>query len=203
AIAYIARFTEDRPITHAPGRPVLRPGADRTVAKPAADKDYVDWYFSAAVQAAGKVDDWPAFRTWYRQNRDYLRADRGSHGSLVFDADAKAFGVPPNSKEFFPAAVVALKEGNDRATLAEKLLHRYAPDGPKNGQAEAWQGWWKQNQPYAFFSEAGWYRWYIDPLAKKRGVPAADLGGVARAARADSPAQPEQPDKQTYTYKTV
>jgi len=31
----------------------------------------------------------------------------------------------------------------------------------------------KANKPYAFASESGDYRWYVDPLAKKRGFPPA------------------------------
>jgi hypothetical protein len=38
SIVYIAGFTEDRPITHAPERALLRVGADRVVAKKAPDK---------------------------------------------------------------------------------------------------------------------------------------------------------------------
>jgi hypothetical protein len=184
AIVYIARFTEDRPITHAPDRAVLRPSVDRTMAKPAPpDSFYLEWYFSPAVRTAGKADDWPAFQTWYKQNRDYLHADRARNGSLVLDDDAKAFGVPPGSKDFLPAAIAALKERGERSALAGKLLRRYSPDGPKDGQPDAWQRWWDEIGRYIFFSEAGWYRWYVDPLAKKRGVPTAELRGVARATR--------------------
>src|SRR5262249_51110666 len=64
SIAYIARFTEDRPITHAPNRAVLRGGVDRRVAMPKPDKFYLEWFFSPAVRTAGKVEDWPAFQAW-------------------------------------------------------------------------------------------------------------------------------------------
>lgn len=62
-----------------------------------------------------------------------------------------------------------------------KLLRRYAPDGPAGAQADDWQRWWETNEKYLFFSKAGWYRWYVDPLAEKRGVPTADLRGQKRA----------------------
>jgi hypothetical protein len=184
AIAYIARFTEDRPITHAPERALLRAGADRTVANDTPDKFYVEWVFAPSVRAQGKADDWPAFRRWYKEHRDYLRADRGQGGSLVLDADGERLGSPPHRPAFFPAMIAALKEGGPKADLAAKLLRRYAPTGPAEPKAEAWQAWWDKNQRYAFFSESGWYRWYVDPLAKKRGVPTADLRGPARATRA-------------------
>lgn len=180
-IVYIARFTEDRPITHAPERALSRAGADRITAKKAPEKDYVEWYFTPAVRQQGKADDWPAFQSWYQKHRDYLRADRREKGSLVLDDDALALGVRPNRPEFFPAMIAALRDGGAKAELAAKLLRRYAPLGPGEAKAAAWQSWWEENRPYVFFSESGWYRWYLDPLAKKRGVPTADLRGSARA----------------------
>jgi hypothetical protein len=182
-VAYVARFPEDRPIIHAPERALLRVGADRVVAKAEPEKGYVEWYFTAAVRKLGKADDWPAFQRWYKENRDYLRSEQKERGSLVLDDDAKAFGVPANKPDFLRTAVAALRESRERADLALKLLNRYAPDGPKGAEADAWQRWRAANEKYFFFSEAGWYRWYIDPLAKKRGVPTADLRGGKRASR--------------------
>jgi WD40 repeat protein len=159
----------------------LRSGADRHVAKKDPDKSYLEWYFTPAVRKQGKIEDWPNFQDWYRKNRDFLRADRKQGGSLVLDEEAKAFGVPPHHPEFFSAAIAALKEGGAKAEQAASLLRRYAPLGPKETQADAWQRWWDGNKPYLFFSESGWYRWYIDPLALRRGIPTAKLRGSVRA----------------------
>lgn len=180
---YIARFTEDRPITNAPGRALLRGGADRITAKPAAEPSRVDWYFARSTRLQGKASDWPAFQSWYKQHRDYLRADPKEAGSLVWDEDAEKLGSPPHRPGFFPAAIAALREGGPKAELAARLLRRYAPDGPQEAKPEAWQAWREANERYAFFSESGWYRWYVDPLAKKRGIPTAELRGSARATR--------------------
>ncbi|MFO0847811.1 MAG: hypothetical protein U0871_04510 [Gemmataceae bacterium] len=180
-VAYAARFTEDRPIVHAPGRALLRAGADRATSKPAPDKFYVEWYFPSAVRRAGKVEDWAGFQDWYKRHRAYLRADPAAEGALALDEEAMRFGTAPASPEFVPAAVKALK--GERAALAATLLHRYAPDGPAGADAGRWESWWKENGPYLFFSESGWYRWYVDPLARKRGVPSASLRGPARASR--------------------
>jgi hypothetical protein len=180
-IVYITGFTEDRPITHAPERALLRVGADRVVAKKNPDKFYLEWYFTPTVRKQGKIEDWPAFQDWYRANRAFLRADRKQGGSLVLDEEAKAFGVAPSQPEFFPAVLAALKEGGTKAEQAATLLSRYAPLGPKAMQADAWQNWWDENKSYVFFSESGWYRWYIDPLALRRGVATAKLRGAARA----------------------
>jgi hypothetical protein len=182
-IAYIARFPDDRPLIHAPARALLRVGADRVMAKAEPQKEYLEWYFPPAIRKLGKSDDWPAFQTWYKQNRDYLRAEQKQNGSLVLDEEAKEFGVPANKQEFFPAALAALRDGGPRADLAAKLLHRYVPNGPADSHPEPWKGWWESNKPYLFFSEAGWYRWYHDPLAKEREVPTAELRGEKRASR--------------------
>jgi len=181
AIVYIASFPEDRPITHAPQRALLRVGADRVMAKQAADKNYVEWYFTPSVRQSGHAEDWPAFQAWYKQHRDYLVADREHQGSLVLDKDAMSLECPAHRPAFIPAMITALREGGDKANLAAKLLRRYAPVGPKEPNPEAWQAWWEENRPYVFFSESGWYQWYIDPLAKKRGVATAELRGTARA----------------------
>jgi hypothetical protein len=143
----------------------------------------VGWYLAPAVRRAVKADDWPAFRTWYRRHRPYLRADRGEKGSLVLDEEALQFGTGPGTPEFLPAAIGRLEPGGKPAELAAKLLRRYAPDGPAGADPAGWRAWWRENGPYLFFSESGWYRWYIDPLAKKRGVPSAELRGPARATR--------------------
>jgi hypothetical protein len=180
-VAYVARFTEDRPIPHAPGRALLRAGADRATSKPEPDKFYVEWYFPPAVRKAGMVEDWAGFQDWYKRHRAYLRADRAEKGSLVLDGEAMTFGTGPASPEFIPTAIKALK--GERAELAATLLRRYVPDGPSGTDADKWASWWKENGPYLFFSESGWYRWYVDPLAKTRGVPSAPLRGPDRASR--------------------
>jgi hypothetical protein len=80
-----------------------------------------------------------------------------------------------------PKTIAALHDEKTKAA-ATVLLVRYAPDGPgANASADAWEKWWQDNSPYLFYSELGCYRWYIDPLAKKRGIPTKDLRGPARA----------------------
>jgi hypothetical protein len=72
----------------------------------------------------------------------------------------------------------------DRAANAWSLLARYVPDGSGvTTTAADWSAWVEENRAYLFFSDTGGYRWYIDPLAKRRGVRTADLRGSARATR--------------------
>ena len=78
-----------------------------------------------------------------------------------------------------------VQSGGDKAEAVRRLLNRYAPDGPEAvAPLEKWQLWWKENAPYLFFTDFGGYKWMIDPLAKKRGIPTAQLRGAARATQA-------------------
>ena len=54
--------------------------------------------------------------------------------------------------------------------------------GPgETASAADWSAWVEKSRPYLFFSDAGGYRWYMDPLAQRRGISTADLRGPARA----------------------
>ena len=98
----------------------------------------------------------------------------------MVDANAKDLGIPFEQPDFFPKTIAKLADSAS-AAKARELLQRYAPDGPAAGSAEEWTQWWQANRPYLFYSETGCYRWYIDPLAKRGGVPSDKLQGPARA----------------------
>jgi hypothetical protein len=77
-----------------------------------------------------------------------------------------------------------LLDDASRQENARRVLKRYVPDGPRSdASVKQWRAWWKENQPYSFFTDRGGYRWMIDPLAKKRAIPTAKLRGPARATR--------------------
>jgi hypothetical protein len=85
-----------------------------------------------------------------------------------------------DNPDFFPKAIAKLGDSTN-AVQARELLKRYAPEGPGAGTASEWTKWWETNRPYLFYSELGGYRWYIDPLAKRRNIPSDKLQGPARA----------------------
>ena len=188
AIAYIARFTEDRPIMRTPspfaGREFLtRARIGRWMNK--GDPAYWGLLKSAfdrtTLDAAGvrTIED---FRAWFRRVRDVLRPDR--EGLLTVDAEARAAGLVPGRPEFFDRAVAALAAAGADSARARLLLARYAPEGPgEHAQAPEWAAWWRSHRDYLFFGEVGGYRWYLDPRARRRGVPTARLRGQARASR--------------------
>jgi hypothetical protein len=187
AIAYIARFTEDRPIPRTPSpfegtEPVSRADTDAVVGRGEANRQYYEWLFAESARQAGNVQDLRAFQAWYQKHRPFLHAEPGT-GKLALDPDAVLLGVGPEAADFFPRAIAALRGGGEGAGRAGRLLARYTVGGPRSADADAWQTWWQENKPYLFFSDSGWHRWYVDPLAKKRGVPTDKLRGVARASK--------------------
>lgn len=188
AIAYIARFTEDRPIMRTPSpfagpTPEPRGRVDRILRR--ADIDPAEWlkhYVAPSMLAAADPKDRAAYGAWYAKVRDYVHAD--AEGKLEVDEKARAFGTPPNSATFFDRAIEALRGRGGRANEARELLGRYAPEGPgTDASADIWAAWWAEKRPYLFFGDVGGYRWYLDPLAKARGIPTAKLRGPARATR--------------------
>jgi hypothetical protein len=188
AIAYIARFTEDRPIALTPSpfaspTPEPRGRVDRILKRQ--DLDPAEWlahYVSPAMLTAADPKDRAAYRAWYAGVRDYVRADR--EGKLEIDEEAKAFGIPPSRAEFFDRAIAALRGTDGGAGVARRLLERYVPGGPgPKASADAWSAWWDENRRFLFFSDVGGYRWYIDPLARRRGMETARLRGPERASR--------------------
>jgi hypothetical protein len=116
---------------------------------------------------------------WADQNSRYLHPS--SNQQLETDEDLLALGITFDQPEFFTRTIADLRAGGAAAERARQLLHRYAPSGPDQGGADEWAAWWKVNQPYLFASDAGDYCWYLDCLAKKRGVPTNELRGLKRA----------------------
>jgi hypothetical protein len=181
-IGYISRFTEDRPIAITPSvfaGPIAYPRGylDRRLGEKG-DASEVGHFLSSACldHLKGKPAD--QIKAWQRENRSWLHP--GSGGKLEIDADAKLLNAPIDKPEFFEKMIAAMREGKPEA---KTLLARYAPSETESlKSAAAWDDWFKENKPYLFFSDQGDYRWYVDPLAKKRKVPSAELRGPARAS---------------------
>ncbi len=183
SICYIARFIDDRPIIRrsAEGRLLDRGAIERLVDNDERDLEpYLTWFFSNGAlreRLSGMTRE--ELRRWYRSNRGYLSADR--HGKFYIDEEAEKFGTAPDSAEFIPLAIEALRRQEDERSLAATLLRKYVPSGPRDDTAASWKTWWDENRGCLFFSDSGGFRWYVDPLAKKRGIPPERLRGVERA----------------------
>ena len=182
AVAYISRFTEDRPIDIT----LSVFGPDKVAVSRKRARGYFASYpremtneFTAATLATFDWHNATNAQAWFDSQRAWIHPNAENY--LEVDADAKSLGVVFDSPEFFPKTIAALREEATKSSAAA-VLARYAPAGPGAGAgAAAWDRWWRENSPYLFYSELGGYRWYVDPLAKQRGVPAAKLHGPLRA----------------------
>jgi hypothetical protein len=185
SIAYIARFTEDRPIIRPPcvfvsGKRIVDREAIGRLLKRKGDLAILAYILAPETHAIVKEKSREEIAEWFVSVGDYLYADEG--GRLTVDEQARAFGVAPASTAFLNQTIASLSQPDDRTPLARQLLARYVPDGPDpEGSAEQWKNWQTENEHYLFFSDTGGYRWYVDPLAKTRGVSTSSLRGPARA----------------------
>jgi hypothetical protein len=185
SIVYIARFTQDRPIAFTPSVFTAVAPNDRSAIKRAFKHSDDPLKLLAYLLSDGTYKEFERLNeaeriAWRRENLPYLHAD--AEGRLVVDEEAKLFAAAPNTLAFLEKAIMALAASGDAARSARTLLARYAPDGPgAEATAAAWNAWLGENHDYLFFNDAGGYRWYIDPLAKKRHVKSAELRGPLRA----------------------
>lgn len=183
SIAYISRFTEDQPIDITPSVFAKEPiGISRRRAKgyftnPEYRPEWATNALAASTVAAVDLKNRSAATAWYEANGQWLHPAQGN--LLEVDQEAKSLGTPFDSPDFLPKTIASLREKKAAAAI---LLERYVALGPGAGSdVAAWQKWWHDNSPYVFYSELGGYKWYVDPLAKKRGIPTKDLRGPARA----------------------
>jgi hypothetical protein len=187
SIAYISRFTEDRPIARTRGgwgekndAPKSKRWIQDLFASRIPEEKDLDFYLSPGTKAVVKKMDRLSYPKWYKENAPFLTCDKD--GRLMVDVNAKDLGLPFDQPDFLPKTIAKL-DASANAAKARDLLQRYAPDGPAAGSAAEWTTWWETNRPYLFYSEGGGYRWYTDPLAKRRGIPSDTLQGPARATK--------------------
>jgi hypothetical protein len=184
AIAYISRFTQDRPIAVTPSvfaGPVAR--SRGSVVRALKNQEYpLQWLkedFAAELWNRISPMSRDQMLEWARQNSGFLRPDATQ--KLELDPDLEALGMPFDKPEFFEKAIAGLRAGGKDAERANRLLQRYVSGGPRETGADQWNAWWNENKTYLFASDAGDYGWYIDPLAKQRGTPTSQLRGISRA----------------------
>ena len=188
SIAYISRFTEDRPIaiTASPfAGPTTRPRntAARWLRNPDYKVDLIKSVVAPELWTKVSALSREKMAEWFDQNQAFLHPN--SDHKFEMDPDLVALGVAFDRPEFFDKTLADLRRGGPAAERAGRLLDRYVSVGPRNGSADQWTAWWRENQAYAFASDGGDYCWYIDPLAKKRRVPTHDLRGSKRANTID------------------
>jgi len=181
AIEYISRFSEDKPIAVTPSvfaGPVARSRASiaRNLRNPQFQVEWFKENFSPELWAKMSPLGREKMAEWADQNSKFLHPN--SKQELELDEDLLALGVPFDEEDFFAKTIVELRGSGAAAERAQRLLQRYVPIGPNKDGAEEWAAWWKSNQPYVFASDAGDYRWYIDPLFEET---RSSLQGIARS----------------------
>ena len=131
---------------------------------------------AAETIAAVPAKDRASYRRWFAAVFPYLYL---TTGCSTIDAEAQSLGIRSDQPDFPHKALAILRSGGPKAAAARIILERYIPEGPAKGaDATTWERWIKQNSAYLFFSEASGVRWYVDPLARRRGVPTASLRGL-------------------------
>jgi hypothetical protein len=188
SIAYISRFTEDRPIAVTPSvfaGPVARSRAalGRSLRIPSYRTDFGKGIVTAALwEEISKLPDRESMARWADDHSRFFYPDATQQ--LALDEDLVALKMAFDDPQFLARVLSDLRSGDGAAKdRAIHLLKRYVPMGPKSESPDAWDRWSKENQAFLFASDAGDYRWYVDPLAKARGVPVAEMRGPRRADR--------------------
>jgi hypothetical protein len=184
AIAYISRFSEDRPIAVTPsvfaGKVARsRSSFARALRNPEYQLDWIKKDIAPELWAKLAPLGREKMAEWVDRNGQFLRPNADLQ--LELDEDLMTLGTPFDKPEFFTKTIARLRAGGAEAERAKRLLERYVPAGPKTAEANEWAKWWESVKIYAFPSDSGDYCWYIDPLAQKRGVPTGELRGPKRA----------------------
>lgn len=185
SIAYIARFTEDRPIA-----PVHSPFAGAKWVTPKGlrkwmlqYKDSFDYYvakFDPAAIAHLKPHKLENILAWIDAELPYL--GMAPDGSITLIGEAKDLGVDLAAADL-PDRIATLCAAKETATTAAALAAKVIVGAPSGLEPQAWAAWIKESRPYLFHAPQSGARWFLDPLAKKRQVPTKDLRGPARADR--------------------
>jgi hypothetical protein len=184
SVTYISRFSEDRPIAVTAsvfaGKRVApsRASVAKRFRNPEVELTWTKEAFTAALLGRLNGKGRAELLAWAESDGRYLRPD--DERRLELDDDLIALGVTFERPEFLDAVVRLLKGSTEEQARARRLVERYLPDAAKL-DAEATVAWIVENRPYLFATDTGDYHWYVDPLAKRRGVPTVELRGPRRA----------------------
>jgi hypothetical protein len=184
SIAYISRFTEDRPIAVTPSvfAGKVAP-SNEWLLRHLRNAAYPTEMFTSAM-ASGvlpKGIEWSRDQllAWAEANARYLHPNAGQF--LEFNQDLRAIKTPFDEEAFLDAVARLLDGPPSDQSCAARLIACYLPDFTGPVSSRQFREWLGQNRPYLFASDSGDYRWYIDPLARKRKIPSTQLRGVRRA----------------------
>jgi hypothetical protein len=184
SIAYISRFSQDRPIARTPsvfaGRvAVSRDSMNHRLASNApwvAEWISQEGFAPELAAELGKMAR-PDLIAWGQANRNFVRPDENNQ--LCLDEDLKSLNIAFDDPAILDRVVELLRGDAAQQAKARRLATRYLPEMPVD-TAQAASAWLAENRAYLFATDAAIYRWYIDPLAKQRGIASRDLRGPRR-----------------------
>ena len=160
AIAYVSRFSEDRPIAVTPSvfaGPVARRRTTpaRWLRDPEYQTSWVKDLFAPAVwEKLSALPDRTEMAKWADEHAQYFHPNDAQQ--LEIDDDLAAVETAFDQPDFFNKTFADLRS-NDTAKIdrVRRLLKRYVPTGPQQGNAEASGAWWQENQSYGLCRKLG------------------------------------------------
>jgi len=181
-IAYIARFTTDRPIVRertfvdpdGSGAPSWR--LDYLLAADGVDVARLAAAFASPWREQLAAMPFADARAFVQQRLPALRAEGKD---FTFDAEALALGVDVRAQGVLRALVEMLP--GERGPSAKTLLRRLLPDGPDEGTTNNnWRNWLQGREPALCFDPHS-HVWRLDALAHWRSLPSSQVRGPQRA----------------------
>ncbi len=187
AIAYIQRFSQDRPIARTPSvfagpvaPPRLKP--ERWLDREDIPAQWVlDLFEPNARSIIEGKDSKSKQKAWCSENSKFFYPKQNH--LLGIDEDLRFLNVGFDTPEFFDRVLNGLESStSEESERSRRLLDRYVSIGPgQQASPQEWKDWYRSNRPYLFALDTGDYCWYIDPLAKCRQIPSIELRGPLRA----------------------
>ncbi|MFY9345999.1 MAG: hypothetical protein WAT39_26145 [Planctomycetota bacterium] len=183
-IAYIARFTTDRPIVRTrtfadpQGAGPSRYWLDFMLTSGKAQQEDLAAMFAAPWQE--RIAAEPSLADARAFVRQHLGAMCCAGRKFTFDDDALAFGVDLRERASL-ARLTGMLADPATAAPARALLQRLLPDGPPpDTTPNNWRNWLQPRLPALCFDPLSLV-WRLDPVAHWRSFASDDLRGPARA----------------------
>ena len=138
AICYISRFTEDRPIVRSPSSFYEQAGVGPRCPRPTdqeSRRDLTQYLRGTRPPSARRFEAEPRrLRAPAEGQSGFLVADEKGH--YVIDAEARKFGVPPDSEGFIPRAMEAWKKPGSGESSLRNYSDGTFPKGPRREQPQ-------------------------------------------------------------------
>jgi len=185
AVCYIRRFDGQKPLVQAKAASRERFRQQAQFLTTTSDKEAITYLLMAFPsdlrrQFGSRKEK---YAEYYEKDLEFLYCsdvkEKGlTKKAFLVDEDLKSLNLSNRKVETLDVCVGMLEKG-EKMDVARRILKRYVAENFST--AAEWRKWLTENRDYLFFSDVGGYRWYVDTLAKGRGIPTEQLRGPARA----------------------